>query len=144
MDSTSGEQRLVAEYADARPFVVKSADYTPQFSKLYMRRLEQLKPRVLELASSTWPGVHIMAKIIDVKPGQECIVVGTVFKVMEKKPNVLDEYTEKMIMAGGREHKANYVGESDSIVLEDSYGRMVINCTLDESLKSEGVFGIGV
>eukprot|EP00949_MAST-11_sp_MAST-11-sp1_P002108 g2108.t1 len=136
-------QRTAASYEDAKRYIVGAPQYSSQFCNLYVGRIAKLHGRVLEAAKAKWPSVPVMSKIIDVRVGVDCVISGAVFKVMKDKPNVLDEYTEAMIMAGGREHKSNYASASDSLVLEDESGRVAIRpsdgSTIDPQILCSGI-----
>ena len=69
-----------------------------------------------------WPGVPVR-KILEVEPGVECAVLGTLYKDMKLKPSVLDEYQKDKALqphlAG-----AKFVSGDDTLVLEDEGARM--------------------
>ncbi len=52
-----------------------------------------MRPMLREAASLKWgQKAAYVEKILLVKPGQRCYVIGTVYKEMKLKPNILDEY----------------------------------------------------
>lgn len=53
-----------------------------QYCSLYYNRLRELKPLVKEAAEMKWAGVrpHFMENILDMKPGQKNVIIGTLFK----------------------------------------------------------------
>ncbi|KAF4555351.1 DNA polymerase delta small subunit-like protein [Elsinoe fawcettii] len=72
--------------------------YTQQFSDLYFSRLALLKPPTSTLASSAWSTFRLgstqaqrVDRVLDVRQGDLCYVVGTVFLEMPLKPNVLED-----------------------------------------------------
>lgn len=95
-------------------------DHADQYFKLYTNRLSELKPAVLEKAKREWietgkcsnremisisyklfventPNKPRLAEqILDVRVGEECIIIGTLFKDMPLKPNVLQEYSKQV------------------------------------------------
>ena len=76
-------------------------DYVRQYANLYWFRLEKLKPIVIEAARAKWgdhrPSPPFVDKLLDVEPGMQCIITGTVYLEMPLKPNVLDELAEVRI-----------------------------------------------
>ena len=58
-----------------------------------------------------------MKKILEVEPGVECAVLGTLYKDMKLKPSVLDEYKKDAVL---RPHLvgAKFVSKDDSLVME--------------------------
>ena len=65
-------------------------------------------------------------RVLDVKTGEICFVIGTVYVDMPLKPNILDEVTaEHWIVAPPPREK--YASEDDEIVLEDESGRLKLS-----------------
>jgi DNA polymerase delta subunit 2 len=65
---------------------------------MYFLRLTQLKETIKEKAEARWHGftlggqeAHFVERVLDVRQGELCWVVGTVYMVMPKKPNVMDD-----------------------------------------------------
>lgn len=54
----------------------------------------------------------------------ECYIVGTLFKKMKLKPQILDEYLKDGLGDKGGSGLLSYVGEDDSVVLEETTGRV--------------------
>ena len=105
--------------------------YQQQFADMYFARLAQLKPAVETVARDAWASFEIageparrVERVLDVRQGELCWVVGTIYMEMALKPNVLEDI--------GKEHwiaappvRARYVdGERDQIMLEDESGRL--------------------
>lgn len=101
-------------------FKLQKRDYDRQFSQLYFYRLAQLRPRVIEAAKQTWPGVEYV-RVLDVPEEQEVFIVGTLFKEMSLKPSILDEYTKDVAPHVGG---TTFTDASDVAVLEDEGGRV--------------------
>lgn len=85
-----------------------------------------------------------MDAILDMKKGQKCVILGTIYKDMKLKPNILDEYharevpfTHIPLMSNLPSHlrcpyqnyeapppaRSKYTDPSDSIIVEDHSGR---------------------
>ncbi|GLE07113.1 hypothetical protein PINS_up017059 [Pythium insidiosum] len=87
-------------------FVLKQKSYNQQYSHIYVSRLLQLRDvvlrRVEELLASRpadQRDVPVLSKIIDLRPGTECIIIGTVLKMLAAKPDLFDALTsdEKIV-----------------------------------------------
>ena len=64
-----------------------------------------------------------VAKIVELEKDKESIVIGTLYKEMKLKPQILDEYLKTPGLDEGR---VNFTAEDDKLVLEDESGRVVI------------------
>jgi DNA polymerase delta subunit 2 len=111
-------------------FLSNTDDHADQYFKLYTNRLQELKPAVLEKAKQEWietestPNKPRLAEqILDVRVGEECIIIGTLFKDMPLKPNVLQEYSKQRALAP-LPQKDSFVSEKDVAWLEDDSGRI--------------------
>ena len=56
-----------------------------QYATLYFHRLEKLRPQVRESAEMKWkqtkgPSLRIVDNILDIKPFEETVIIGTLFK----------------------------------------------------------------
>jgi len=132
-------ERQSAEYKceDAK-YLVGDRVYNKQYAQLYFMRLHQLSPVILAKVKELWPGVPVR-KILEVEPGVECAVVGTLYKEAKLKPSVLSEYAkDKSLQAHLQGTK--FVSGDDSLVLEDEGARM----QLGGSRLSPGDFVSGI
>lgn len=105
--------------------------YQQQYADMYFARLAQLKPPTEAIAAEAWSDFTIanetarkVDRVLDVRQGELCWMVGTVFMEMPLKPNVLEDI--------GKEHwiaapppRVKYTDEGkDAIMLEDESGRL--------------------
>lgn len=119
-------------------FTVATTNFERQFSHIYAKRLEALKPRLQERMNSVWPNTTLAPRIIDLASGeQEWMCAGTLYKNMSGKPCVLDEFTEQAILQGLPGPKENYASEEDSLILEDDTGRVSLTMSEGCNLKVE-------
>jgi len=68
-----------------------------RFSHLYNKRSLSLKGDVAAAARRKWPGVSVVERVVDaagLDEGAEIAIVGTAFKEMAKRPDVLAEYQD--------------------------------------------------
>ncbi|EFA84825.1 DNA polymerase delta subunit 2 [Heterostelium album PN500] len=103
-----------------------------QFNKIYYDRLEKFRPILFSLAETKYPGVSIN-KILHLKPGEECILIGTLYKEMPLKPNILKQYAQD---------KSSLIDVGDLLILEDETGR--VKLVGDKSLVDSHLTGLGV
>lgn len=68
---------------------------------MYFLRLTKIKPAVEEAASAAWDGTVIageeakrVERVLDVRQGELCWVVGTVFVAMPLKPDILEDVSK--------------------------------------------------
>jgi DNA polymerase delta subunit 2 len=82
-------------------FLIKKKTFGQQFSNLYFLRLKQMKPKLLQRAQKKYPDATVVDRVLELKydeddPEKKYIVVGTLFKDMKLKPNILQEYTREV------------------------------------------------
>lgn len=116
-------ERETAEYAcEDDGFLVGDRVYNKQYAHLYYQRLANLSPRIAAKVRAAWPSLPLK-KILEVEPGLECAVIGTLYKDMKLKPSVLDDYAKNKSL---QPHLAGtkFVSGGDTLVLEDEGARM--------------------
>ncbi|KAK8177337.1 DNA polymerase-like protein subunit delta-2 [Phyllosticta citrichinensis] len=110
--------------------------YVQQYADMYFLRLAQLKPIVEQVAGEAWASFELAGekaqqvdRVLDVRQGQACWVVGTVFMQMGLKPDVLDDISKEHWIAAPppREKYMSPDGTGDEIMLEDESGRLQIS-----------------
>ncbi|UZJ57503.1 hypothetical protein CBS101457_006823 [Exobasidium rhododendri] len=135
------------------PFLVplSSRRYNRQFSTLYdyrLRRLKHPKGRLVKRATEEWwegkgatsalmmsssqsssqGSVQIKAnyvkRILDVKQGQICFVVGIIYCSMHLKPDVLEELTREQYLPPQPASEKYADPERDEFFIEDESGRV--------------------
>lgn len=70
----------------------------PQYAKLYYLRLQKLRPLVKDAATMKWQGdskqnkggPRIVDNILDIKPFEDTVIIGTFFKEQKLKPSILN------------------------------------------------------
>uniref|UniRef100_A0A060T813 DNA-directed DNA polymerase n=1 Tax=Blastobotrys adeninivorans TaxID=409370 RepID=A0A060T813_BLAAD len=107
--------------------------YGQQFANLYYMRLEVLKPRVMENAKQSWEGmkfggltVQHASRILDIRQGNLVWIVGTIYKDMKYKPNVLEDVSANNYGAPPIRYERYFDKESDKIMVEDESGRIEV------------------
>jgi len=94
-----------------------------QYFKLYLRRLKLMRPVIENHARKAYPNLSYPKTIVDfMQSSEECVVIGTVFNKMAKKPAALhqfiDDRTEIKVEDGC------YISEDDIVILEDRTSRL--------------------
>eukprot|EP01125_Pyxidicula_operculata_P008202 TRINITY_DN2769_c0_g1_i2.p1 TRINITY_DN2769_c0_g1~~TRINITY_DN2769_c0_g1_i2.p1 ORF type:complete len:289 (+),score=68.08 TRINITY_DN2769_c0_g1_i2:1-867(+) len=107
-------------------FLIKSTQEAQQYFKEYTNRLNRLKSvlldRVKEWKKKNNSNTKLQDKILHIQDNEESIVIGTIYKEMPLKPNVLTEYAkERAILPVPA--KDSYISEKDAVFLEDETGR---------------------
>ncbi|KAL3694881.1 hypothetical protein R1sor_008532 [Riccia sorocarpa] len=104
-------------------FELKKQKYKgQQYSQLYFFRLtltrKYLNPRIQE----RWPSYPV-TNILGLDEGKVCVLIGTLYKQMKLKPNILDEYSKERSVVG-LVAPSNFVDADDYLILEDESGRV--------------------
>ncbi|CAG8469047.1 3723_t:CDS:10 [Acaulospora morrowiae] len=149
IDSISTSHHADVSYNDMPEFrdklIIREKSFRQQFANLYFVRLVEMRPVVLMAAQKRWNvtsqerttdephAIKHVDRILDVKSGETCYVIGTVYMDMQFKPNILDDVT--------KEHwdiapspRSKYCSDDDKVFLEDESGRIILT---GEKLKQE-------
>lgn len=114
---------------------------------MYFARLAQLKPAVEEVAAESFDGFEIagetarrVERVLDVRQGELCWVVGTIYMELPLKPNILDDIgKEHWIAAPPPRVKFLSPGGGDQTMLEDESGRLrLVGATLQDFILVTG------
>lgn len=128
-------ERTASTYQPLKTFELPKGEqkhYTQQFADMYFLRLAMIKPDVVAIASEAWGNFELagekatqMERVLDVRQGELCWVVGTVYMEMPLKPNVLDDLAkEHWIAAPPTREKYITPDGQEEIFLEDESGRL--------------------
>ena len=105
--------------------------YQQQYADMYFARLAQLKPAVEQVASEAWADFEIAGetarrvdRVLDVRQGEFCWVIGTVYMEMPLKPNVLDDIGKEHWIAAPPPRVKYTDEERNQVMLEDESGRL--------------------
>ncbi|KAH7341743.1 DNA polymerase alpha/epsilon subunit B-domain-containing protein [Rhizoctonia solani] len=99
--------------------------YGQQFDTVYAARLNQLRTALLENAQQTWrklKALHV-PRVLDVVKGQQCYIIGTVYKEMPLKANVLEDIAQDHALAM-IPPQSKRTSDKDLVMLEDESGRV--------------------
>ena len=94
-------ERAASSYNPMPSFTLPRGEnrhYQQQYADMYFARLAQLKPAVESIASEAFDGYVIAGetarrvdRVLDVRQGELCWVIGTVYMEMPLKPNILED-----------------------------------------------------
>lgn len=110
-------------------------DYAPQYHLMYQYRLKVLKARVREECLAKWDsgfklnGREVVEKgnVLDIQGKEPCWCIGTIYREMKYKPNVLEEVMNDTYGTVEMEDKSYTDPEgSDEVMLEDESGRVLL------------------
>ncbi|KAI0883306.1 DNA polymerase alpha/epsilon subunit B-domain-containing protein [Annulohypoxylon maeteangense] len=126
-------ERIPSDYKPLHSFRLdKDKPYKQQFADMYFLRLTKIKPAVEQLAFDAWEGkvigdepVKQADRVLDIRQGELCWVVGTVYMDMPLKPNILDDVSKDRWLSAPISNKKYYSEDgSDAVMLEDESGRV--------------------
>ncbi|KAG0592894.1 hypothetical protein KC19_1G288400 [Ceratodon purpureus] len=111
-----------------------------QYSQLYFIRIVTIRQHLTPAAQQRWPSLPV-CNILALEEGKTCVVVGTLYKQMQLKPSVLDEYSkERSVVPLATPSK--FTHNDDYLILEDESGR--VKLTGGAILASTYVTGVVV
>ncbi|RPA91381.1 hypothetical protein L873DRAFT_1831400 [Choiromyces venosus 120613-1] len=102
-----------------------------RFATTYFLRLAELKPSIEAAAMEAWDGTEIGGdtvqranRVLDVRQGEICWIVGTIYMDMPLKPNILDDITKHNWIAAPPPRDKYMTPGEDQVMLEDESGRV--------------------
>ncbi|KAJ4411121.1 DNA polymerase delta small subunit Cdc1 [Didymella pomorum] len=147
-DAPSIPSRAESSYNPLHTFELPKGtekNYAHQFADMYFLRLAQLKKAVKQKAHDAWDEFELggekatfVERVLDVRQGELCWIVGTVYMEMALKPNVLDDISKEHWIAAPPPRETYVSGAKDEMMLEDESGRLRVT---GESLNSTYVTG---
>ena len=123
-------ERMDAAYAKALQWDLPTASLTHQYANIYFARLANLRKPVLAAAKRRWGELaKTPVKTLDAEPGSAAVIIGTVYKDMKRKPNILADMERDLFedIAEAEDGASNkYCGEGDRLMIEDESGRIAL------------------
>ncbi|XP_024369612.1 DNA polymerase delta small subunit [Physcomitrium patens] len=111
-----------------------------QYSQLYFIRIVTIRQHLTPCIQERWPSLPV-CNILALEEDKACVVIGTLYKQMQLKPSVLDEYSkERSVVPLASPNK--FTHKDDYLILEDESGR--VKLTGSAVLSSMYVTGVVV
>ncbi|XP_071546899.1 DNA polymerase delta subunit 2 [Panulirus ornatus] len=139
-DGGRAERRCVSYSNKSQKYTLwGSKDVTRQYFKMYVARLEKMRPLLEARAKRLWENDATLKRLheVDEKTGR-CIVVGTLYKRQELKPSILKEISEEHHLMP-QPVVDKYVDSKDEIILEDEVQRIHLEGNIDVPTLVTGV-----
>ncbi|XP_065180584.1 DNA polymerase delta subunit 2-like [Sycon ciliatum] len=118
-------------------FLTQSRTFSQQYSQIYSVRLMELKPMLEATVRRKWGNRVKILPLMAVKIGQECVIMGTVFKKMVLKPSILKEISDEQSLLPPP-YREKFADETDSLVLEDASQRISLTGAIDPQTAVTG------
>lgn len=118
---------------ESSKFRLSRREFKAQYNHIYAQRADQFmssksNSNIRQDARNKWSKLYPAALEVDdilhVQPDVLCYIVGTLYKDMPMKPNILDEYHAREHYMPPPKEKDKYTSPKDSLKLEDRTGRV--------------------
>ncbi|KAK6334768.1 hypothetical protein TWF718_010215 [Orbilia javanica] len=124
-------ERHQTVYKTDPKFQLDTHSYQTQYVDIYFLRLAKLKRIVEAHGRERWDDVEVngevvqrVDRVLDVRQGKLCWVVGTIYMDMPLKPNVLEDIAKDHFISAPLSRKKYRDVEKDQIMIEDESGRL--------------------
>jgi DNA polymerase delta subunit 2 len=114
---------------------------------MYFLRLAKLRPAAASAAEEAWTDFEVAGekvqhkpRVLDIRQGELCWVVGTVYMHMPLKPNILEDISKDNWISAPRKAR-KYISPNglDEVMLEDESGRIrLVGAPLETSMLATG------
>lgn len=109
-------------------FLIKKRAYDVQYAPLYAERLVSMRAELEKCAMKKWDYQYDVKKsLVDLETNTKSIIIGTLYKEMKNKPNILKELADdenNMLPIQPIGHREKYIDDEDQLILEDEVQRI--------------------
>jgi hypothetical protein len=88
-------ERECATCTETVQFNIGNRRYTGEYKDIYCSRIETLVKPIQERAKRLWPHVNVLNGLVELQE-EEAVIVGTVFKDMPLRTNLLAQYAKEV------------------------------------------------
>ena len=81
---------------------------------------------VEKAAHTKWGSDVPIKRLFELKVDEKCVVIGTLYKHMSLKPNILHELSEDHSLAIPPTPREKFTGPEDELILEDELQRITL------------------
>jgi DNA polymerase delta subunit 2 len=113
----------------SKEFIIKEKKFSNQYAPLYAERLVSMRSDIKETAIKYWSNKYQVKGLVELEKDEKCIIVGTLYKEMKNKPNILKELADDENNTFAIQPVLTiekYIDDSDELILEDELQRILL------------------